>query len=468
MNNTKDSNNKDKWSISIAGLSEEEYRVFFKDYPTPNSIVYKKGALMESCVELVSNLPEEILAGIIANILYNHYEEIWDRIKISIQVLGESYFNISKKNLEILYQTILRNKANNNSFIDVYEHAKDKYNKEFGTSISLDDSQRLFTLPYISPDEEILTVDKKLTIYAVLYVFGTPSLFQQYRLFYALLESHLYKEANSVLNSFNNEYKQHKAQVEDLIKRNPEWIVHLINFVLNHELSHLYLHDNQESKEEMISYYKQRVLDYHVENIEESIQNMYDIEKRRIAQDDTILEEYTADALAYSQLASFINQKTNDYGVAVICAICMTSIYFLEYASRIERLYSVLHIEYKNIRMIKNMRREWSGSVEQRMRVLLMDQKVLELLHEHPISDKAYELYNVLVETIVATFNENTNTQLCLSLEPYYQALINGEISLNAKNKDKLVKYISKFNQNIIELLNTALQEKGSMFRFAL
>ena len=195
---------------------------------------------------------------------------------------------------------------------------------------------------------------------------------------------------------------------------------------------------------------------------------MYDIEKRRIAQNDTILEEYTADALAYSQLASFINQKTNDYGVAVICAICMTSIYFLEYASRIERLYSVLHIEYKNIRMIKNMRREWSGSVEQRMRVLLMDQKVLELLHEHPISDKAYELYNVLVETIVATFNENTNTQLCLSLEPYYQALINGEISLNDKNKDKLVKYISKFNQNIIELLNTALQEKGSMFRFAL
>lgn len=74
--------------------------------------------------------------------------------------MGESYFNISKKNLEILYQTILRNKANNNSFIDVYEHAKDKYNKEFGTSISLDDSQRLFTLPYISPDEEILTVDK--------------------------------------------------------------------------------------------------------------------------------------------------------------------------------------------------------------------------------------------------------------------------------------------------------------------
>ena len=118
--------------------------------------------------------------------------------------------------------------------------------------------------------------------------------------------------------------------------------------------------------------------------------------------------------------------------------------------------------------MIKNMRREWSGSVEQRMRVLLMDQKVLELLHEHPISDKAYELYNVLVETIVATFNENTNTQLCLSLEPYYQALINGEISLNDKNKDKLGKYISKFNQNIIELLNTALQEKGSMFRFAL
>ena len=154
---------------------------------------------MESCVELVSNLPEEILAGIIANILYNHYEEIWDRIKISIQVLGESYFNISKKNLEILYQMILRNKAKNNSFIDVYEYAKDKYNKEFGTSISLDDPQRLFTLPYISPDEEILTVDKKLTIYAVLYVFGTPSLFQQYRLFYALLESHLYKEANSVL-----------------------------------------------------------------------------------------------------------------------------------------------------------------------------------------------------------------------------------------------------------------------------
>ena len=36
---------------------------------------------------------------------------------------------------------------------------------------------------------------------------------------------------------------------------------------------------------------------------------MYDIEKRRIAQDDTILEEYTADALAYSQLASFINQN---------------------------------------------------------------------------------------------------------------------------------------------------------------
>ena len=162
MNNTKDSNTKDKWSISISGLSEEEYRVFFKDYPTPNSIDYKKGALMESSVELVSNLPEEILAGIIANILYNHYEEIWDRIKISIQVLGESYFNISKKNLEILYQMILRNKAKNNSFIDVYEYAKDKYNKEFGTSISLDDSQRLFTLPYISPDEEILTVDKKI------------------------------------------------------------------------------------------------------------------------------------------------------------------------------------------------------------------------------------------------------------------------------------------------------------------
>lgn len=468
MNNTKDSNDKDKWSISISGLSEEEYRVFFKDYPTPNSIVYKKGALMESCVELVSNLPEEILAGIIANILYNHYEGIWGRINISIQVLGESYFNISKKNLEILYQMILRNKAKNISFIDIYKYAKDKYNKEFGTSISLDDSQRLFTLPYISPDEEILAVDKKLTIYAVLYVFGTPSLFQQYRLFYALLESHLYKEANSVLNSFNNEYEQHKAQVEDLIKRNPEWIVHLINFVLNHELSHLYLHDNQKSKEEMISYYKQRVLDYHVENIEESIQNMYDIEKHRIAQDNVILEEYAADALAYSQLASFINQKTNDYGVAVICAICMTSVYFLEYASRIERLYSVLHVEYKNIRMIKNMRREWSGSVEQRMRVLLMDQKVLELLHEHPISDKAYELYNVLVETIVATFNENTNTQLYLSLEPYYQALINGEISLNDKNKDKLEKDISTFNQNIIELLNTALQEKGSVFRFAL
>ena len=195
---------------------------------------------------------------------------------------------------------------------------------------------------------------------------------------------------------------------------------------------------------------------------------MYDIEKRRIAQDNVILEEYAADALAYSQLASFINQKTNDYGVAVICAICMTSVYFLEYASRIERLYSVLHIEYKNIRMIKNMRREWSGSVEQRMRVLLMDQKVLELLHEHPISDKAYELYNVLVETIVATFNENINTQLCLSLEPYYQALINGEISLNDKNKDKLEKDISTFNQNIIELLNTALQEKSSVFRFPL
>lgn len=424
MNNTEDSNNKDKWSISISGLTEKEYRAFFKDYPTPNSIVFKKGALMESCVELVSNLPEEILAGIIANMLYNHYEEIWDNIKISIQVLGESYFNISKKNLEILYQTILRYKAKNNSYIDIYEYAKDKYNKEFGTSISLDDSQRLFTLPYISPNEEILTIDKKLTIYAILYAFGTPRLFQQYRLFYALLESHLYKEANSVLDSFNHEYEQHKSQVEDLINRNPEWIVHLVNFVLNHELSHMYLHDNQEFKEEIISFCMQMVQGYHPENIDVSMQNMYDIEKQRIVQNNDILEEYAADILAYSQLASFINQKTNDCEVAVICAICMASVYFLEYSSRIERLYSVLHIEDKRKRMIKNMRREWFGSVRQRMRVLLMDQKVLELLHEHPISDKAYELYNVLVETIVATFNENINTQLCLSLEPYYQALI--------------------------------------------
>ena len=80
-------------------------------------------------------------------------------------------------------------------------------------------------------------------------------------------------------------------------------------------------------------------MDYHVENIEESIQNMYDIEKRRIAQNDTILEEYTADALAYSQLASFINQKTNDYGVAVICAICMTSIYFFLTSSLIKYVF---------------------------------------------------------------------------------------------------------------------------------
>lgn len=197
--------NEYKWKISISGLTEKECSAFFKDYPIPNSIVYKKGALMESCVELVSCLSEAVLANIIANILCNHSDEIWKRIKVSIQYLGESYFNISRKNLDKLYRTRFLHDTKDKPYIDIYEYVKDEYNKEFGTSIALESSLQLFVLPNISSDGSRLTIDRKLTIYIVLYVFGTPSLFQKYRLIYALLESHLYNEVNSLLLSFKLE-----------------------------------------------------------------------------------------------------------------------------------------------------------------------------------------------------------------------------------------------------------------------
>lgn len=460
--------NEYKWKISISGLTEKECSAFFKDYPIPNSIVYKKGALMESCVELVSCLSEAVLANIIANILCNHSDEIWKRIKVSIQYLGESYFNISRKNLDKLYRTRFLHDTKDKPYIDIYEYVTDEYNKEFGTSIALESSLQLFVLPNISSDGSRLTIDRKLTIYIVLYVFGTPSLFQKYRLIYALLESHLYNEVNSLLLSFKLEYEKYKAQIEDLINKNPEWIVHLINFILKHELSHLYFLDDIDFKEKMIFAIKQRLQDFHFLDKEMPISNIYDIEKCNIVNNNAILEEYAADTLAFSQLASIVNQETTHNELAIICAICMTSVIFLEYASRIERLYTVSHIEDKKKRILNNIHRELSNSIRQELRVLLMDQNINNLLNEHSISDKAYALFNILVGTVYEKFNENLNEQLHLSLEPYYQALVNSEISLDNKNKHRMEKDISIFNQEIIELLNVALQKKNSVLYFDL
>ena len=77
-------------------------------------------------------------------------------------------------------------------------------------------------------------------------------------------------------------------------------------------------------------------------------------------------------------------------------------------------------------------------------------------------------MLNYSVAELREKFNENLNEQLHLSLEPYYQALVNSEISLDNKNKHRMEKDISIFNQEIIELLNVALQKKNSVLYFDL
>ena len=125
----------------------------------------------------------------------------------------------------------------------------DKYNVEFEATLSMKSLKNKFYMPHINTDDGYVYADEKTAVYIMLYFFGTPELFNLYRLVYALFEYQQFEKGLEVYDIFMTKYSQQQDNIEHLINTDPEWVISQFMFIMNHELAHHFFSQNLAHKE---------------------------------------------------------------------------------------------------------------------------------------------------------------------------------------------------------------------------
>lgn len=343
--------------------------------------------------------------------------------------------------------------------MNIYKYIVDKYNHDYDTSLTICEDVQ-FRLPRIDCDNNIITVNRSTVLQLVLYYYSTPDMCHLYRLIYGLYEYGYYDECQELLEVFENSFDSSRDELEHYVLTDPQWITTQMLFIILHELAHYSMHrDNEFLKLQLdLCKTKLKTQDFLIGN--QLIKLLYKPYIRKYISDEMILEEFGADLFAFNYLSSAIfDVGCHESLNAILCATSMGSVFFLEYISRIERLYFNPPSSNNFKRMYNNYKREWEYSVQNRIRVLLMDKTIREFWKTYPVGD-SYCLYNSLLAPIVERCNQSINVDLHRFVTPYYRLLrVGGKVNFDFETKNKIDERIKRFDTHMLSLLNKALKE---------
>lgn len=329
----------------------------------------------------------------------------------------------------------------------------DKYNQEFKETLSLQSMQEKFSLPSIKTKSKEIYADNRTAVYIILYFFGSPELFNLYRLMYALYECQQYDKGLEVYEKFLEKYSQQKDSIVNLINIDPEWVISQFMFIMYHELAHYTFASNEVYKE---LYYINCERNYKKEACIIRIFN------KRLSEE--LKEEISADAFAFNQFESFIEMcKSDSMSIAVTCASAMGCVYFLEYANRVNELLN------PNVNGdFFNRTKDFTKNVlNAQLRIKMIDILIRGVFEQYSLSKDAKKLYKELVLPRVKQYNEGVNTDLYKYIQPYHRILLEGG-SLDSDQilGNRLREKLDSIENELIEILNTALRKHDSPYKF--
>ena len=349
--------------------------------------------------------------------------------------------------------------------MNICEYIVNKYNSEHKTSLSLKEVSR-FQLPRIEAENDVISISRCTPVQLILYSYGNPYLFHLYRLLYALLEHRYYDVCIELYPIFIKEFNVTKHSIDHCLSQNPEWIITHLSFITLHELAHYNMSYDMTYKQEQLAICKKQLKSKSfLRGNNYFVKLFYRINLHKITKQDEWLEEFAADRIAFNELLSIIFQK--DYNTtrnAIICASCIGSAYFLEYAARIERLYLNPTNSNNFKRIYNNIQREFRHSIYGRTRILLLDNYIRNFWEVYPINDKQ-NLYRSLLLPVVENFNEKINVQLHTFVTPYHKVLrAGGNVDFSIEKKIDIEQKMYKFNNSLLETLNKSISKKGLIY----
>lgn len=439
--------------FTITGASTKDIQTILGDYVHNCSIKQNKSVSGNDIWEIITSDPfySEIVRGIISSMIVELSKEIYKKIKVSILLpTGQSLSNITIETLQVLKQmitTMLSIKPQK-----IIRTMIDKYNVEFEATLSMKSLKNKFYMPHINTDDGYVYADEKTAVYIMLYFFGTPELFNLYRLVYALFEYQQFEKGLEVYDIFMTKYSQQQDNIEHLINTDPEWVISQFMFIMNHELAHHFFSQNLAHKE--LYFENER-------NICEDIIKEHCINKS-ITQD--FIEEISADAFAFYQFIPLMEMCQYEPMLsAATCASSLGSIYFLEYANRINELCTPnANNSYQN-----RINEFVNATIDVRLRVLMIDYLIKNIFDEYPLSDDAKMLYNTLLQSRVELYNECVNEEITNLIQPYYETLLKGGILNNNIFAKKLLhQKITSIETRLIKSLNSALRCHNQPYEF--
>ena len=354
--------------------------------------------------------------------------------------------------------------------MNFFESIVFEYNKEFGCSLKITENTiSEFYLPHINNIKKVVYIDNKTTILQLLYFYGSPKLFHIYRLIYGLYSYRYYDECNELLPKLEQIFKSNKKRIENLKEQELYGIISQLKYIVLHELAHFTFYNNLEYKQRLVNYCKQQLQRPELlVCISDDMKPLYHLSLDSILADEILLEEFAADLSAFHNMIislEFMNFESSKN--VIICASSISSIYFIEYVSRIERLYfNAPNYNNEIERFNDKIQNEIKGSFDARLRILMVDLLIRDLWEKHPITKKEQKLYTSLVAPVVGTLNENINLDLLNFISPYYEIFKGGgSIDVNHDKKKQVEYRMGLFNVNVINLLNSSLLRCHSELR---
>lgn len=330
----------------------------------------------------------------------------------------------------------------------------DKYNQELKDTLSLQSMQEELHFPYIDTENKEVYVNNRTAIYIILYFFGSPELFNLYRLIYALYECQQYDKGLEVYEMFQEKYSQQEDSIMNLIDIDSQWVISQFMFIMYHELAHYSFASNEVYKEQ---YYM------NCENNYKKHAGIIRIFNKRLS--EKLKEEISADAFAFNQFEPFIEMyKSDPMYIAVTCASAMGCVYFLEYTNRVNQLF------YPNVnRDFFDRTKDFTQNVfNAQLRIKMIDVLIRDVFEQYSLSEDAKKIYRGLILPRVKQYNEGLNTDLYKYIQPYHRILSKGG-SLDDSDQilgNSLREKLDSIENELIEILNTALKKHDSPYKF--
>lgn len=359
----------------------------------------------------------------------------------------------------------------------------EKYNAEYNCNIQIErTSDTGINLPYINSDK--IYIDKTNFIVIAFYHFGNPKLFTYYRLLKELLNLNNVMEAEIIFNLLKKEYELSSKRFKFLLSQNPEWISAQLMVITIHELAHHRLKKDKELyialttqaktflKEKpfnLSSEFKPNVtpnstiseLEDLFEIIKDNSNTIYDQIAEEDIIDENFLEELSADTFVFNHLYYSTRECEINLLIANTLALLASCTFFLEFANRVNKLFSNPINEDKISRVKNNLIRSIKDSANSRIRAIYQDSHINSAFTEINIDMDSKELYNILVGIPLSNFNEILDVGFIKSLQSYQNILNEGcQIDYDESKLECISQEVQIFEDSILEFILDELNKK--------